>query len=241
VPHLPSKVTLPSTRQIIHFEGKNGPDGLAGKHGAIDAPNDFINPKNLNSPLLRDIKNYIHNAHVALKRKDEVRLSFELAWLSHIVIDGITPAHHQPLKEQLKAIDPRTEEEVNSRFKRIIYTSSDPVEALVNNWKRLGPRGIGTNHVTFETGIDFLVMPLTPRFLASKATLTSAELKKAKSGHFLDIYKKSILKIDSLHMFERYEQSSWTTDLATDIREVLIPEAVRMVVLAWLAAVYKGK
>jgi len=241
MPYLPPKATFPSAQQIIHFEGKNGPDGLASKHAVSDAPSDFINPKKLNGPLFNEIKDHIYNAHIAVKRQNDIRLNFELAWLSHLVIDGLTPAHHQPLKEQLKTIDSRTEEEVNSRIKRVVYTSSDPIEALVNNWKRLGPRGIGTNHVTFETGIDFLIMPLTPRYLAGKITVTTAQLKKVKSGHFLDLYKKAILKIDSANLFERYEQSSWTTNLATDIRELLIPTAIHMVVLAWLAAIYKGK
>ena len=240
-PYLPTNITFPSAKQIIHFEGKNGPDGLASKHSVDDEPHDFYNPNDPSDyALLTEIKNHVYNLHIAIKKKNHTRANFEAAWLSHIVIDGLTPAHHQPFKEQLKEIDPRDAHEINSRLKRIFYSSDSTIESLTNNWKRLGPRGIGTNHMMFEAGIEFIVMPMSPRQLA-KVTITTDELKKVKSGHFLQIYIATAKKIDSLHMFERYEKSSWTTDLAADVREQLIPEVIRMVVLSWLAAVYKGK
>jgi len=241
-PYLPTNLTFPSAKQIIHFEGKNGPDGLASKHSVNDDPPDFFNPKNPSDrALLTEIKNRIYNLHVALKKKNSIRVNFEAAWLSHVVIDGLTPAHHQPFKEQLKEIDPRESHEISSRFKRIFYSGGDSaIESFVLNWKRLGPHGLGTNHMMFEAGIDFLVMPMSPRSLA-EIEITSADLKKIKSGRFISLYTAAIKEINTLNMFERYEESSWTTELATEVREKLIPVAVRMVVLAWLAAVYKGK
>ncbi len=239
LPLLPTGLDFPTAKQIIHFEGANGPDGLPGKHAVADEPYQFINPKKNDKLLFRHIKNHLRNAHTAAKRKDDTRLAFELAWLSHMVIDGLTPAHHQPFKEQLKALDPRAAEEANSLLKRIFMPGENLKDAFEKNWQRLGPRGLGTNHILFEAGIDFIVMPTRPKSYPNH--ITAADIKRAKSGHFLDLYWRSIQKIDKLQMFERYEASSWTTDLAADIREVLIPEAVRMVVLSWLAAIYKGK
>lgn len=240
-PHVKSGIIFPPAKQIIHFEGKNGPDGLASKHSIDDQPHDFINPNDpKDRALIAEVKDHIHNLHAALKKNNPVRANFEAAWLSHIVIDGLTPAHHQPFKEQLKQIDPRDAHEIDSRLKRIFYSGDSTLDSFINNWKRLGPRGIGTNHMMFEAGIELLVMPMSPRHLA-KVQISSSDIKKIKAGKFTDIYLSTIKKIDARHMFERYEQSSWTTDLAADVREILIPATVRMVALAWLAAIYKGK
>ena len=242
VPFLPTNTTFPPAKQIIHFEGKNGPDGLASKHSVGDEPTEFINPKDpTDRKLLAEIKNRIYNLHIAIKKKNHIRANFEAAWLSHIIIDGLTPPHHQPFKEQLKEIDPREAAEIDSRLKRIFTSGGDnALDTFALNWKRLGPHGVGTNHMMFEAGVDLLVMPLSPRHL-SRVEITTAELKRVKSGRFISLYSDAVKKINSLRMFERYEKSSWTTDLATDVRETLIPEIVRMITLAWLAAVYKGK
>ena len=32
--------------------------------------------------------------------------AFEAAWLAHAVTDGFTPAHHEPLEEQLEGLRP---------------------------------------------------------------------------------------------------------------------------------------
>lgn len=240
VPLLPANIDFPTAKQIIRFEGANGPDGLPGKHSICDEPYQFINPTKNDKKLFRHIKDHLHNAHAASKHKNQTRLAFELAWLSHMVIDGLTPAHHQPFKDQLKSLDPRTEAEVNSLLKRIFMPGTNFRDVFEKNWQRLGPRGLGTNHILFEAGIDFIVMPIRPKTYPA-IEISTSDLKKAKTGHFLDMYWQSIQKINDLQMFERYEDSSWTPELATDVREVLIPETVRMVILAWIAAIYKGK
>jgi hypothetical protein len=157
-----------------------------------------------------------------------------------MIIDGLTPAHHQPFKEQLKANDPRAEAEANSILRRIFVPGTNFRDLFERNWQRLGPRGVGTNHILFEAGIDFIVMPIRPKSFPT-VDITVEEIKKAKSGHFLEMYWKSVKHVDSLQMFERYEKDSWTPDLADDVREKLIPEVIRMVILAWIAAIYKGR
>jgi len=239
IPLLPANVDFPTAKQMIRFEGANGPDGLPGKHSITDEPHQFIDPAKNDKKLFQHIKNHLYNAHQAYKRKNQTRFAFELAWLSHMVIDGLTPAHQQPFKDKLKELDPRTAEEVNSLLKRIFMPGASFRDIFEKNWQRLGPRGLGTNHILFEAGIDFIVMPIRPRSYPNSITVD--DIKKVKAGRFLDLYWKSIQEISKLRMFERYEESSWTTELATEVREKLIPVAVRMVVLSWLAAVYKGK
>jgi len=229
VPYLPDGVGFPSAAQIINFEGKNGPDGLLDKHGAFDMPEDFVD---LNDPtdrvLFEQIKNHIHNLHVALKKDNAVRAEFEAAWLEHFVVDGLTPAHHRPLKVR--------PQKTNTRGNR-----SNVLSAAKLYWKAFGPGGdVGMGHMAFEAGIEFIIMPMSPSKLA-EVKITDDELEKIKSGKFIELYEKSIRKIDTYKMFQRYKESFWTNKLAFEVRKVLIPEAVRMVALAWLTAVYKGK
>ena len=237
--HLPPKNHFPTARAIIHFEGKNGPDGLPSKHAIDDEPYQFINPEHNDGKLMKHIENHLHNAHVAYRRRNTVRLEFELSWLQHMVVDGLTPAHHQPFKDQLKAMDSRTQQQLNSLFKRIFVPGRNFRDIFQKNWRRLGPRGLGTNHILFEAGIDFLIMPLRPK--TYDVEISKYDIEKAKTGHFKDIYLASVHDIARLKMFERYEAQGWTTSLATDTREILIPTCIRMVTLAWLAAIYKGK
>jgi hypothetical protein len=236
---LPKRNRFPSAKALVHFEGVNGPDGLPQKHAVEDEPYQFIDPKKNDGKLFKHVKHHLHNAHVAYKRKDNVKTAFELAWLSHMVIDGLTPAHHQPFKEQLKALDPREAAEIDGLIKRIFMPGESFADLFVKNWKRLGPQGVGTNHILFEAGIDFIVMPMRPK--GYEVEIKREEMKKAKSGHFLDMYWAAIQKIAALNMFERYEKGGWTPDLAMDVRNILVPECVRMVTLAWYAAITKGR
>lgn len=231
-PHLPADIAFPTAAKIIHFEGKNGPDGLLDKRSVTDEPIDHINLKDPSDrTLFNQVENHIYNLHDALKKKNTVRAEFEAAWLEHLVVDGLTPAHHQPSKER-----PETDTHVEEH-KTNIGAAADVLKLY---WKYLGPSGGGIHHLMFEAGVEAIVMPLSPQSLA-KIKIPAEDLEKVKSGQFIKLYEASVRKIDSYKMFQRYEKSSWTTELAHDVREVLIPEAVRMVSLAWLAAVYRKK
>jgi hypothetical protein len=233
--YLPAGKFLPSSKQIVHFEGHNGPDGLAGKHSTGDFPTEFIDPADPNPPLYDEILNRIHNLRRAAKQHNEVRMAFEMAWLEHVVVDGLTPAHHQPFKKQLKELDPRSEAEINSILKRILVPSKNPLDLVLKNLRKSGPRGIATHHILFEAGIDFIVMPTSPKKLAPTIEISVRDLALAKSGKYPALYRQSVDHINQHQMFQRYETAGWTSDLVEDVRKVLLPEAVRMVILAWLA------
>lgn len=237
--YVPKKTSLPSVKEILRFEGKNGPDGLAGKKSKGDYPHDFIDPADNDDLLFGDIRDFLFNLNRAYKKNDNIKIAFEMAWLSHLVIDGLTPPHHQPFKKQLKELDGVDTAEINSRLKRIFVPGDNPVDFLVKSWKRLGPKGIGTNHVLFETGIDFLLMPRSPKSLLAK--IANSDVNRVKSGKFFEVYDESVQKIARMRMFEQYEKSGWTTELADDVRNILVPEAVKCVTLAWLAGIYKGR
>ncbi|MDR0397879.1 MAG: hypothetical protein LBH36_01695 [Candidatus Nomurabacteria bacterium] len=238
--HLPKGLCFPTAKEIIHFEGMNGPDGLASKKGAyIDEPYQFIPPDFSDTRLLVCVKNHLYNLHEATKADNRVRMSFEAAWMAHMIVDGLSPPHHQPLKEQLRELDNRELSELKSRISRIITPGTNMKEFFELNWKRMGPRGVGTNHVMFEAGVDFLLMPYTTKQLVT--SLHCEDIKRAKNGEYISMFKKSVEYIDSYQMFERYERDGWTEALAHDVRDVMVPEMIKMISLGWLAGIYKGE
>ena len=93
---------FPSTKEILHFEGSRGPDGIKLKSPGKDEPWHFINPaKPDEGPLLGNIQDHHYNLVVALKDRNMVRAGYEAAWLAHAVTDGLTPAHQDNYAEQL--------------------------------------------------------------------------------------------------------------------------------------------
>jgi hypothetical protein len=235
--YLPKGCHFPTSREIVHFEGKNGPDGLASKKGNVDdEPWQFLPPDFSDTRLLTHIDNHIYNLHRALKRQDRVRTSFEAAWLAHMIVDGLSPSHHQPFKEQLRELDNRDVQALKGRLERMITPGASMREFLALNWKRMGPRGVGTNHIMFEFGVEFILMPVLPKQLA--VPIEPILVQSAKEGKFLDIFKASVRHINDYQMYERYEAKAWTEDLARDVRTVLLPEMVQMITLGWLAGAY---
>ena len=87
--------SFPNIRDILHFEGKNGPDGIKRKSPAQDEPWHYIDPLNLNDTALLDMIQVHHDNLVkALRRQGHEKAAFEAAWLAHAIVDGLTPAHH---------------------------------------------------------------------------------------------------------------------------------------------------
>lgn len=234
--HLPDKTKprIPSSKQINHFEGKNGPDGLAGKHSTRDFPTEMLDPSDKRPHLITHLNYHLKSLRRASRKRDDVRMAFEMAWSQHLIVDGLTPAHHHDYFGQLREFDAREVEEINSILKRIIVPGDGFIDSFRRNWKKIGPKGIGTNHILFEAGIDSLVMPISSRRLAVE--LDPRDIKRAKQGKYNQLYLESVRKVAKLNMFERYEHSGWTNDLVDDVRNVLIPECVKMIALGWLSA-----
>src|SRR5258708_2729166 len=92
---------FPSVQSILHFEGRNGPDAIKRKSPARDEPWHYLRPFDPDGTQLIDLIEYHYGKLVAaLKAQDDIRASFEAAWLSHAVVDGLTPAHHYPYEEE---------------------------------------------------------------------------------------------------------------------------------------------
>src|SRR5436190_16657511 len=90
-------VPFPTIKNILHFEGKNGPDGIKRKSPAQDEPWHFFSPfDDTDSKIVKLINEHYDKLVEQLKADNQERAAFEAAWLAHTLVDGLTPAHYYP-------------------------------------------------------------------------------------------------------------------------------------------------
>src|SRR5665213_2450772 len=90
-PFLPAG-TFPELKDILHFEGYNGPDGLKVKSPGVAEPSHFYDPATDTGEVPMHITNHYDGLVASLKEVDMVRAAFEAAWMAHYICDGLTPA-----------------------------------------------------------------------------------------------------------------------------------------------------
>lgn len=232
---LPRRTNLifPSDEEILHFEGMQGPDGLKRKSPGIDEPSHFILPDQDDGQLFQLILDHQYNLYHALKKHDDVRAAFEAAWMAHAVTDGLTPAHHFPLT------DAREELMTEKEFIRVFGAPIKGLmhghnwrETLRNNWLYWGANGYMSKHVAFEYGVAITMTAVPNRTVTPK--ITKAEIKQADLH---DAFYAALAKISALNMYDRFRTDGWTTGLALDTRNVLLPEIIRAIELCWAASI----
>lgn len=231
---LPVSVAFPSSKQILHFEGKNGPDGIKRKSPAVDEPWHFINPHDPKDvTLLEMIDAHIANLADALLAGNAERASFEAAWMAHAVTDGLTPAHHVLLEEKLKELRQGEGNETRTSFLRKGLMKGDTTLELVrNNWQFWGAKGAMTTHVAFEAGVASVVP-----YQRFKAGLPSSEdIVRVRQHGFRVYFVDRVHEVADLEMYEKFIASGWTTSLARQANQRLMPIIIRSVVLGWLMA-----
>lgn len=231
--HLPEEAFFPSIKTILHFEGKNGPDGIKSKSPSVDEPWHFINPDaGEDDPLVLAIGNHIENLAAALHQKDEVRAGFEAAWLAHTVVDGLTPAHHYPLAEKIEELWGKPHHERNSKRDKIIIKGTGKRDMLSKNWQYWGSKGIFNLHLLFEVGVASAIT--TSRF--ADIGIRKNDLQKIKNHGYTAYFLQSVRDIDALQMYEDFERSGWSTRLGNMTKKQLAPLIMKSVCMAWYAA-----
>ncbi len=234
-------VDFPTSKEIIHFEGMRGPDGLKRKSPGADEPMHFIIPDKDDGKLIKMILNHQYNLRRALKSGDRVRASFEAAWMAHAITDGLTPAHHFPYEEAVSEL--MSEREYATIFGQPIkgiMRGDNLAQTARNNWLYWGVEGLMTKHIAFEYGVAVVAAPLPNRALTPN--LSADELKSLKNYQDLDLkaeFYKSLKKIDDLKMYDRFRNHGWNAELALESKEILLPEIVKMTTIGWLSSLPK--
>ncbi len=230
---------FPKIRDILHFEGANGPDGIKMKSPGINEPWHYVDPFNEDDEQLTNLlQDHYINLVSALKKSDDVKASFEAAWLAHALVDGLTPAHHYPYEKELAKL--RGGEDLKSRTnyrKKLIMPGETKKKMLSNNWKMWGAKGLFATHATFELGVATLIAPLTFK----ESLPTKADINNIETSNVIEMFNKTAREVAVLDMYHNYIKKGWTPKLAWQVRHRLGPALIRTVSLTWYKAMFDAK
>jgi len=231
--HLPKTVIFPTISQILHFEGKNGPDGVKRKSPAKDEPRHFIDPsKPDDRALLGLIADHIFNLRQALKTDNTQRAAFEAAWLAHAVVDGLTPAHHYPLDDKIEELWGKPHHERVTIKDKNYIKGNNRRDTFAKNWEYWGAGGVFTAHFMFEWGVASVIAP--EKFDASGPS--DDDIARLERDGFESVFMAAVHKIDRMKMYDEFGKQGWTRSLADKTKKVLVPEIISLVCLAWYEA-----
>lgn len=237
VHHIGRNAFFPTIKTILHFEGKNGPDGIKSKSPSVDEPWHFISPNAVaDDPLIKLIEDHLYNLSVALKKEDEIRAGFEAAWLSHAIVDGLTPAHHFPLAEKIEELWGKAHSERSSTRDKILIKGTSRRDSLAKNWEYWGAKGIFSAHLFYEMGIASSLAIAT----FSDIGIIEKDLKRIDKEGYIPLFLESVKAIDDMGTYQEFMRTGWSVHLGNISRKKLIPLIMKNVCLAWYAA-HKGK
>lgn len=240
-PYLPEG-SFPTLKELLHFEGYNGPDGLNTKVGLRpkglqpkEEADHGPNPNHQYDPITDtgEIPTRIHSHYDALVRTllegDMIRSSFEAAWLAHYVGDGLTPAHHFPLEQKISEAAESAAEDLKAG------DTSKFAASVKKNWAIWGAKGHMTTHFNFEMGIAFalLLFPIKPEF-------SEHELARARELGPVEYFKAEARSIAALDLYSQFYRHGWTNDLAVTAKNRLAPQVARTIGTIWLLALLEA-
>lgn len=231
--HIGMTPFFPSIKTVLHFEGKNGPDGIKSKSPAIDEPWHFINPEaGEDDPLIGIIKDHLFNLAEALRKEDEVRAGFEAAWLSHAIVDGLTPAHHYPLAEKIEELWGKSHTERGSKKDKIVIKGTGRRDTLSKNWQYWGASGVFTTHFLYEWGVSAAIAIGSFKDIGLK----KADFQRIEEEGYIPYFLESVKAIDALGTYQEFAKTGWSAHLGVVTRRKLVPIIMRNVCLAWYAS-----
>lgn len=226
---------FPGIRQILHFEGKNGPDAIKRKSPARDEPWHYFNPFAPDDTQLLDLIDDHYNQLVKeLAAQNFERAAFEAAWLAHALVDGLTPAHHFPYEEELTKLRKGEDKQTRTTIKeKLVMHGDNPGEKLMNNWRMWGTKGLMMTHGSFEWGFSVLIAPMS----FTDAIPSDKEIAHFRSLGLRDYFVDIAREVAVLDLFNDYYQKGWNLRLAYRVRYKLAPLVVKTITLAWYSAV----
>jgi hypothetical protein len=236
--YIPAGVTFPTSKQILHFEGNNGPDGIKRKSPSKDEPWHYIDPTKPDDRVLVELINdHMHNLTVSLAGKNEERAAYEAAWLAHAVVDGLTPAHHFPLAEKIEELWGKPHHERVTVKDKAMIKGTNRRDTLKKNWEYWGVGGVFSAHVAFEWGVASAIAPMKFRDIG----LTKARLKDVEKRGFEVVFLEMVHTINNMNLYETFQEKGWTRALADRTRRTLVPRISRTVALGWYYAALQAR
>jgi len=235
--HVPRGLQFPTIRQILHFEGLNGPDGIKRKSPGVDEPWHFIDPYHEGDHAFFDLlDDHIYNLATALREDNPERAAFEASWLAHAVVDGLTPAHHYPFEEKLEELRGEGIETRTSKRSKMLMPGKSRRHQLKNNWEFWGSKGLMTTHLAFEFGVATTIS--TARFETTE--LNEDDIRLLEEKGYEHVFRQILREVAEMKMYEEFTAKGWTRHLAKETRDTLAPLIIKAVVLSWVAAVRKS-
>lgn len=230
---------FPNKRQLMQFEGMDGPDGIKRKTPAKDEPWHYYDPNDPeDTQIFPILLGHFDGLVQALLESNKTRAAFEAAWLAHGVVDGLTPAHHYPYEEELIRLRGGKGIETRTTPKDKLLMPGDTVRKKIhNNWQMWGDKGLLATHIAFEMGVAVLLVPMR----MTKVT-PADELKELveKEGP-IELFKLVAKEIAELELYDQFYSSGWTPKLARQVRKELMPRIVNAVTLMWYAALIQSQ
>ncbi len=234
----PELTGFPTKKQILQFEGMDGPDGIKRKTPAKDEPWHYYDPLDADDiQIIEIIASHYQELVTALKINNQTRAAFEAAWLAHALVDGLTPAHHYPYEEELIKLRGGAGIETRTTPKEKLLMPGDTLsKQMNNNWKMWGDKGLLATHFAFEWGVAAMIVPLR----LSRAYPSKADIDFATANGPTELFKQRAKQIASLGMYEQFYKSGWTPGLAKQVRRILVPNIVNTVTLVWFSALQEA-
>ncbi|MDB5187202.1 MAG: hypothetical protein JWM07_674 [Candidatus Saccharibacteria bacterium] len=233
--HVPKTLHFPTTQEVLHFEGLNGPDGIKRKSPAKDEPWHYIDPKNPeDQALITMINDHIYNMAEALKVGNNERAAFEAAWMAHAITDGLTPAHHYPLEAKLEEL--RGGQGIETRITtkdKLLLPGKTRRHQIKNNWEYWGVKGVMTTHLGFELGVATTIAGLK----MDGTDPREKDYKAVRDQGYEAVFKDILAKVDGMNMYDEFSKLGWTRHLATQTKKALVPDIIKAVTLAWYQAI----
>jgi hypothetical protein len=227
-PYLPA--SFPKMKDIYHFEGYNGPDGIKVKSLGVNDPSHMYDPLTDTGHVPRLINNHYQRMVQALKEDDTIRAAFDASWMAHYIGDGMTPAHHWPFDDAVHEARELT---------TALPSDATELRRLMakgrTSWALWGTKGHYTTHFNFEMGIAFALMvsPIKPKF--NEAVLVRAH----RQGHQA-FFKEQAREVAALNLYERFMKEGWNADIAAQVKNRIAPAAAATIGYIWLLAILEA-
>lgn len=231
---------FPNAKEIIHFEGMRGPDGVKLKSPGVDEPWHFIDLKNpTDTRLMGHIHDHRNNLVVAIKAGDRIKMAFEAAWLAHAVTDGLTPAHQVPYDELMKELRGEVDEAYlkKVRSKALMPGNGSAKAFIKNNWGYWGAGGVMTSHTLFEAGVATTISAMK----YDPSLFSNDQIHELMNRDFNEVIMDAIHEVATLKMYESFKKTGWGLPLAKKTRQRLLPIILRTVTYAWYHALSEAE